>query len=78
MEAAPAARPDPRYAEQAARIRSWLGHRQSREAYVAAQGLIPARGPDARARRPQFIGASFRRSNAGDGLCSAAVCQEDQ
>ena len=37
LEAAHAARPDPRYAEQAARIRSWLGHLQSREAYVAAQ-----------------------------------------
>ena len=37
VEAAHAARPDPRYAEQAARIRSWLGHLQSREAYVAAQ-----------------------------------------
>jgi SAM-dependent methyltransferase len=37
VEAAHAARPDPRFAEQAARIRSWLGHLQSREAYVAAQ-----------------------------------------
>jgi SAM-dependent methyltransferase len=37
VEAAHAARPDPRYAEQAARIRSWLGHLQSRDAYVAAQ-----------------------------------------
>jgi SAM-dependent methyltransferase len=37
VEAAHAARPDPRYAEQAARIRSWLGHLQSRGAYVAAQ-----------------------------------------
>jgi len=37
VEAADAARPDPRFAEQAARIRSWLGHLQSREAYVAAQ-----------------------------------------
>jgi len=37
LEAAHAARPDPRFAEQAARIRSWLGHLQSREAYVAAQ-----------------------------------------
>ncbi len=37
VEAAHVARPDPRFAEQAARIRSWLGHLQSREAYVAAQ-----------------------------------------
>ena len=37
VEAAHAARPDPRYTEQATRIRSWLGHLQSREAYVAAQ-----------------------------------------
>jgi len=37
VEAAHAARPDPSYAEQAARIRSWLGHLQSREAYVLAQ-----------------------------------------
>jgi len=37
VEAAHAARPDPRFAEQSARIRSWLGHLQSREAYVAAQ-----------------------------------------
>jgi len=37
LEAAHAARPDPRYAEQSARIRSWLGHLESREAYVAAQ-----------------------------------------
>jgi SAM-dependent methyltransferase len=37
LEAAHAARPHPRYAEQTARIRSWLGHLESREAYVAAQ-----------------------------------------
>jgi len=37
LEAAHGARPDPRYAEQTARIRSWLGHLESREAYVAAQ-----------------------------------------
>jgi SAM-dependent methyltransferase len=37
VEAAHAAHPDPRYAEQIARIRSWLGHLASREAYVAAQ-----------------------------------------
>ena len=37
VEAAHAARPNPRFAEQAARIRSWLGHLQSREAYIAAQ-----------------------------------------
>ena len=37
VEAAHAAHPDPRYAEQAARIRSWLGHLASREAYIAAQ-----------------------------------------
>ena len=37
LEAAHTARPEPRYAEQMARIRSWLGHLESREAYVAAQ-----------------------------------------
>jgi len=37
LEAAHGARPEPRYAEQMARIRSWLGHLESREAYVAAQ-----------------------------------------
>src|SRR5262249_45050982 len=37
LDAAQAARPHPRYAEQSARIRSWLGHLASREAYVAAQ-----------------------------------------
>ena len=37
LEAVQARRPDPRYAELAARIRSWLGHLQSREAYIAAQ-----------------------------------------
>ncbi len=37
VEAADARRPDVRYAEQAARIRSWLGHLESREAYIAAQ-----------------------------------------
>src|SRR6266545_4636497 len=37
VEAAHARRPDACYAEQAARIRSWLGHLQSREAYIAAQ-----------------------------------------
>jgi SAM-dependent methyltransferase len=37
VEAAHAARPDRRYAELAARIRSWLGHLESRDAYVAAQ-----------------------------------------
>lgn len=36
-EAAHAARPDPRYREQAERIRGWLRHLGSREAYVAAQ-----------------------------------------
>ncbi|OLD78808.1 MAG: hypothetical protein AUG87_00420 [Candidatus Rokubacteria bacterium 13_1_20CM_4_70_14] len=36
-ERAHAAHPDPRYAEQAARIRSWLTHLESREAYIAAQ-----------------------------------------
>jgi SAM-dependent methyltransferase len=34
---AQAAHPDPRYAEQAARIRSWLTHLDSRESYVAAE-----------------------------------------
>jgi SAM-dependent methyltransferase len=37
VEAAHAAHPDPRYAEQAARIRGWLTHLESREAYLAAQ-----------------------------------------
>ncbi|MBI1846815.1 MAG: methyltransferase domain-containing protein [Candidatus Rokubacteria bacterium] len=37
LEAAHARHPDPRYAEQVARIRSWLGHLDSREAYIAAQ-----------------------------------------
>jgi SAM-dependent methyltransferase len=37
LDAAQAARPHPRYVEQSARIRSWLGHLASREAYVAAQ-----------------------------------------
>ena len=37
VEAAQARHPDTRYAEQAARIRSWLGHLTSRDAYVAAQ-----------------------------------------
>ena len=37
VEAAHAAHPDPRYREQAERIRSWLTHLESREAYIAAQ-----------------------------------------
>lgn len=37
LERVQAERPDPRYAEQAARIRSWLTHLESREAYVDAQ-----------------------------------------
>src|SRR5215468_635917 len=37
LDAAQAARPHARYMEQATRIRSWLGHLASREAYVAAQ-----------------------------------------
>ncbi len=37
LEAAHAQHPDPRYAEHAARIRSWLTHLASREAYIAAQ-----------------------------------------
>src|SRR5216684_3684844 len=37
VEAAHAAYPNPRYAEQAARIRSWLTHLASREAYISAQ-----------------------------------------
>jgi hypothetical protein len=37
IEAADARYPDPTYAEQAAQIRSWLGHLQSRDAYVHAQ-----------------------------------------
>ena len=37
LEAAHAAHPHPRYAEQIERIRSWLGHLASREAYISAQ-----------------------------------------
>lgn len=37
VEAAHRAHPDPRYAEQAQRIRSWLTHLESREAYIQAQ-----------------------------------------
>jgi len=37
VETAHAAHPDPRYVEQAARIRSWLTHLESREAYIHAQ-----------------------------------------
>ena len=37
VEAAHGAQPDPRYAEQARRIRSWLTHLESREAYIHAQ-----------------------------------------
>ena len=37
VQAAHAAHPDPRYAEQAAKIRGWLSHLGSREAYLAAQ-----------------------------------------
>ncbi len=37
LECVQAEHPDPRYAEQAARIRSWLTHLESREAYVDAQ-----------------------------------------
>jgi SAM-dependent methyltransferase len=37
VEAAHRAHPDPRYAEQARRIRSWLTHLDSREAYIRAQ-----------------------------------------
>lgn len=37
VEAADAAHPHPRYAEQATRIRSWLTHLESREAYIRAQ-----------------------------------------
>jgi SAM-dependent methyltransferase len=37
VQAAHAAHPDPRYAEQAAKIRGWLAHLGSREAYLAAQ-----------------------------------------
>jgi SAM-dependent methyltransferase len=37
VEAAQAVHPDPRYSAQAARIRSWLTHLGSREAYVEAQ-----------------------------------------
>jgi len=37
VEAAQATHPSPRYAEQASRIRSWLTHLASREAYIDAQ-----------------------------------------
>jgi SAM-dependent methyltransferase len=37
VEAAHASHPDPRYAAEAARIRSWLTHLGSRDAYVGAQ-----------------------------------------
>ena len=37
VERSHAARPDPRLAAEAARIRSWLTHLDSREAYIAAQ-----------------------------------------
>ncbi|HET8577010.1 MAG TPA: methyltransferase domain-containing protein [Methylomirabilota bacterium] len=37
VEVAHRTHPDPRYAEQARRIRSWLTHLESREAYIAAQ-----------------------------------------
>ena len=37
VEAARRAHPDPRYVEQAQRIRSWLTHLESREAYIHAQ-----------------------------------------
>ncbi len=37
VEAANATYPDTRYAEQAARIRSWLTHLDTREAYIRAQ-----------------------------------------
>ena len=37
LECVQAEHPDPRYAEQAARIRSWLTHLESREVYVDAQ-----------------------------------------
>ena len=37
VQAAYATHPDPRYAEQAAKIRDWLSHLGSREAYLAAQ-----------------------------------------
>ena len=37
VEAAHRAHPDPRYLEQAGRIRSWLTHLESRDAYIRAQ-----------------------------------------
>jgi len=37
VESAHAAHPDPRYAAEAARIRSWLTHLDSRDAYIGAQ-----------------------------------------
>ena len=37
LDAAQAKQPDPRYAAEAARIRSWLTHLDSRDAYVGAQ-----------------------------------------
>jgi len=57
LEAAHAAHPDPRYAEQAAKIRGWLSHLGSREAYLAAQeeqyrGCAGARDQAAGEARP--------------------------
>ena len=37
VESAHAQHPDPRYAAEAARIRSWLSHLDSRDAYIGAQ-----------------------------------------
>jgi hypothetical protein len=42
VEAAQAAHPDPRYGEQAARIRSWLTHLASRQARRRAGGAVPS------------------------------------
>jgi len=57
LEPAHAAHPDPRYAEQAAKIRGWLSHLGSREAYLAAQeeqyrGCAGARDQAAGEARP--------------------------
>src|SRR5438445_3633284 len=57
LEAAHAAHPDPCYAEQAAKIRGWLSHLGSREAYLAAQeeqyrGCAGARDQAAGEARP--------------------------
>src|SRR5207247_10720561 len=66
LQAAQAARPEPRYVEQMARIRSSLGHLQSRGASVAApadpyQGLRPHARPNLPQTRPPPLPAPHTR-----------------